>query len=198
MKKSITSVLVLASAIFMLVEPTEAQQWVNPHFDTHRMDCRDLGYPAQNLIEADNSMISALLTHSNGFIYGATSGKTQSHLFFYNRFINKVRPLGKIAVEKGVHHTLLEGNNGEIYIGTGRSIYENVRLTKDFPVEYEGIEKQLWKDIKAPFVDYAGGHIYKYDPAAGDVHEYTNEDETPLEDLGIPVTGNSIYAMCMN
>ena len=101
-----------------------AQQWVNPHFDTHRMDYRDLGYPTQNMIEADNSMISALMTHSNGFVYGATSGKTQSYLFFYNRFINKVRPLGKIGNDNGVHHTLMEGNNGQIYIGTGKSIYE--------------------------------------------------------------------------
>ena len=38
---------------------TYAQQWVNPHFDTHRMDYRDLGYPAQNLIPADNSSITA-------------------------------------------------------------------------------------------------------------------------------------------
>ncbi len=90
----------------------KAQQWVNPHFDTHRMDYRDLGYPAQNLIEADNSMISALMTHSNGFVYGATSGKTQSYLFFYNRFINKVRPLGKIGKDNGVHHTFWKERMG--------------------------------------------------------------------------------------
>ncbi len=174
------------------------QQWVNPHFDTHRMDYRDLGYPGQNLIEADNSMISALLSHSNGFVYGATSGKTQSYLFFYNRFINKVRPLGKIGDENGVHHTLLEGKDGQIFIGSGRSIYEHVKLSRDFPIEYEGIEKQLWKDIKAHFSGYKGGHIFRYNPEHGDRQRYTNVDAAPLEDLGIPVPGNSIYAMCMN
>ena len=176
----------------------KAQQWVNPHFETHRMDYRDLGYPAQNLIEADNSMISALMTHSNGFVYGATSGKTQSYLFFYNRFINKVRPLGKIGNDNGVHHTLLEGKDGKIYIGTGRSIYEYVKLTKEFPIEIEGIENQLWKDIKAHFEGYEGGHIYLYDPATGDRVRYTNDDSAPLVDLGIPVNGNSIYATCMS
>ncbi|NND07354.1 MAG: hypothetical protein HKN87_13335 [Saprospiraceae bacterium] len=175
-----------------------AQQWVNPHFDTHRMDCRDLGYPSQNMIEADNGLISALLAHSNGFIYGATSGKTQSYLFFYNRFVNKVRPLGKIGEDNGVHHTLLEARDGSIFIGTGKSIYEPVRLTKEFPIEYEGIEKQLWKDIKNHFAGYEGGHIYRYVPSAGDRQKYTNNDMTPLEDLGIPVPGNSIYAMCLN
>ena len=176
----------------------KAQQWVNPHFETHRMDYRDLGYPAQNLIEADNSMISALMTHSNGFVYGATSGKTQSYLFFYNRFINKVRPLGKIGNDNGVHHTLLEGKDEKIYIGTGRSIYEYVKLTKEFPIEIEGIEKQLWKDIKAHFEGYEGGHIYLYDPVTGDRVRYTNDDSAPLVDLGIPVNGNSIYATCMS
>ncbi len=176
----------------------KAQQWVNPHFETHRMDYRDLGYPAQNLIEADNSMISALMTHSNGFVYGATSGKTQSYLFFYNRFINKVRPLGKIGNDNGVHHTLMEGKDGEIYIGTGRSIYEHVKLTKEFPIEIEGIENQLWKDIKTHFEGYEGGHIYRYDPETGDRVRYTNDDSAPLVDLGIPVKGNSIYATCLS
>jgi hypothetical protein len=189
----VTIVLIILSVISM-----GAQQWVNPHFDTHRMDYRDLGYPAQNLIEADNSMISALMAHSNGFVYGATSGKTQSYLFFYNRFINKVRPLGKIGHDNGVHHTLIEGKKGKIFIGTGKSIYEHVRLTKEFPIEIEGIEEQLWRDIKTHFEGYEGGHIFRYDPKKGDVQRYTNDDSAPLEDLGIPVEGNSIYAICLN
>ena len=175
-----------------------AQQWINPHFDTHRMDYRDLGYPTQNLIPADNSQITALMSHSNGFVYGATSGKTQSYLFFYNRFINKVRPLGKIGTEKGVYHCLAEGKNEEIYIGTGLNILAPLKLTKDFPVEKEGIEKQLWKDIKTPYESYAGGHIYRYDTKKGDIRTYTNDDEALLEDLGIPVARNSVYAMTFN
>jgi len=198
MKNSTKSTLLLISFTLISALPLMGQQWVNPHFETHRMDYRDLGYPAQNLIEADNSMISALMTHSNGFVYGATSGKTQAYLFFYNRFINKVRPLGKIANDNGVHHCLMEGKDGYIYIGTGKSIYEYVKLTKEFPVEMEGIEKQLWRDIKSHFEGYAGGHIYRYDPKKGDVQRYTNSDPAPLEDLGIPVEGNSVYATCLS
>lgn len=176
----------------------KAQQWINPHFDTHRMDYRDLGYPTQNLIPADNAFITSLMKHSNGFIYGATSGKTQSYLFFYNKFINKVRPLGRIAAANGVYHGLLEGAEGEIYIGTGKNMYEHVKLTQDFPVEYEGIEKQLWQDIQNHYQGYAGGHIYRYNPKTGDKVRYENDDQCPLEDLGIPVPGNSVYAMTMN
>ena len=111
MKNLKTNTIIFLSLTLISALPLMAQQWVNPHFETHRMDYRDLGYPAQNLIEADNSMISALMTHSNGFVYGATSGKTQAYLFFYNRFINKVRPLGKIGNDKGVHHCLMEGKD---------------------------------------------------------------------------------------
>jgi hypothetical protein len=189
LKYGILLLIILGSPVL------RSQQWVNPHFDTHRMDYRDLGYPAQNLIPADNSRITALMAHSNGFIYGATSGKTQSYLFFYNRFINKVRPLGRIGAETGVHHCLLEGKSGEIYIGTGLNMLAPVKFTEDFPVSYEGTEKQMWKDIKAHYASYAGGHIFKYDPVTGDKRRYANQDPTPLADLGIPLANNSIYAM---
>jgi len=186
--------------LWYLLIPTAllAQQWVNPHFDTHRLDYRDLGYPAQNLIPADNSRITALVAHSNGFIYGATSGRTQAYLFFYNRYINKVRPLGKIASATGVYHTLLEGKGGEIYIGTGLNMLAPVKLTRDFPVASRAIEKQLWADITAPYKGFEGGHLYRYDPKTGDVKTYRSEDACPLEDLGIPVPGNTIYAMTFN
>lgn len=172
-----------------------AQQWVNPHFDAHRLDFRDLGYPNQNLIPADDSFITALVAHSNGFVYGATSGREQSYLFFYNRYLNKVRPLGRIADAHGVHHALLEGPDGALYIGTGLNMFAPVKLTREFPVEFEGVEKQLWKDIKSPYEGYAGGHLYRYQPKTGDVGRYTNETPCPLEDLGVPVPGNSVYAL---
>jgi len=175
-----------------------AQQWVNPHFDTHRMDYRELGYPRQNLIPADNAQITALMDHSNGFVYGATSGKTQSYMFFYNRYINKVRPLGKIANANGVYHCMIEGADGVIFIGTGLNMLAPLELTKDFPVGIEAIEKQLWKDIKGQYDGYGGGHVYRYDPREGDVVGYTNDDACPLKDLGIPVAGNGLYAMTLN
>ncbi len=178
--------------------PLMGQQYVNPHFNTYRMDYRDLGYPNQNLIPADNAKITALISHSNGMIYGATSGRTQSYLFFFNRFINKVRPLGQIGQAKGIYHTLLEGKNGLIYIGTGLNMFAPLKLTKDFPVYYEAIEKQLFKDICRPYKNYKGGHLYVYDPQTGDKIRYRNDIKTPLKDLGIPVPGQSIYAMAMN
>jgi hypothetical protein len=190
--------LILFLSFLFITAQAFSQQWINPHFDTQRMDYRELGYPTQNLIPADNSLITALMTHSNGFIYGATSGKTQSYLFFYNKFINKVRPLGKISNEKGVYHCMLEGRNEEIYIGTGLNMLAPLKFTTDFPVDLEAEEKQLWKDITAPYESYPGGHIYVYDTKKGDVQKYTNDDASPLMDLGIPVPKNTIYAMTFN
>jgi sugar lactone lactonase YvrE len=182
----------------ILCSAASAQQWVNPHFDTHRLDYRDLGYPNQNLIPADNSRITALLAHSNGLVYGATSGRTQAYLFLYNRYINKVRPLGKIGAEKGVFHGLVESADGRIYIGTGLNQLAPVKLTQRFPVAQDGVEIQLWNDIHKPYEGYAGGHIYEYDPKTGDVKTYREDDPAPLKDLGIPAPGNSIHAMTLS
>ena len=172
--------------LLLCASPALAQQWVNPHYEPHRLDYKDIGYPTQNLVPADESQITALLTHSNGFVYGATSGRTQSYLFFHNRFINKVRPLGKIAKARGVYHTLIEGSDGAIYIGTGLNVLAPVELHGGFPVAIEAVEHHLWLDITAPYKGYEGGHIYRYDPVKGDVKTYTNDDQAPLEDLGIP------------
>ena len=194
-------ILLKIGPVFLLlifVAETLAQQWVNPHFECHRLDMRDLGYPGQTLIPGDDARISALMTHANNHVYGATSGKHNAYLFFFNRYINKVRPLGKIANEKGVYHTLAEGPEGKIYIGTGRSMFEPFRFTQDFPVGFEAITKQLWDDVKEPYKDYAGGHIFLYDPKTGDKKVYMPTDQAVLEDLGIPVAHNGIYAMRFN
>ena len=88
-----------------------AQKCVNPHFDAQRLDFRDLGYPGATEIPADSSPITALLAHSNGRVYGATTGKA-SHLFAWDSQVNKVFPLGTLASAKGVHHALVEGPDG--------------------------------------------------------------------------------------
>jgi hypothetical protein len=62
----------------------------------------------------------------------------------------------------------------------------------------DGVELQLWKDVRTPYEKYPGGHIYMYDPATGDTETYRETDPAPLEDLGVPVPGNGVYAMTMS
>jgi hypothetical protein len=182
----------------VIAPAAHAQKWVNPNFDAHRLDYRDLGYPDVSAIEADDTPITALVTAENGMVYGATSGKSASHLFLYDRAINKVRPLGRIGDAKGVHHTLVQDADGTLLIGGGQSMLAGVKLTQDFPGGYRAIEEQLWKDVAAPYADYEGGHLYRYDPVTGDAGARMPSEACPLEDLGVPVKGNTIYAMALD
>jgi hypothetical protein len=174
-----------------------AQKAVNPHFETHRIDFRDLGYPAATLIPADNTPIASLLSHSNGKVYGATTGK-QSYLFVYDYLTNKVYPLGKIPESNGVHNSLVEGPDGLIYIGTGLNELELLNLSKDVPHGRRTIEYQLWEDIKSKYENFEGGRLYVYNPAKGDNQVYLPENISIAENLGIAIPGNSIYAMAVS
>lgn len=171
-----------------------AQKCINPHFDAHRLDFRDLGYPGATEIAADDSPVTALLSHSNGKVYGATSGR-RSHLFAYDGRVNKVFPLGLLNGEKGVHHAIGEGEDGTVYVGTGLNELDLLVLTRDMPHGRRMIENQLWADIKARYKDYAGGHLLAYDPKKGDGDVYLGDAKAKVADLGIPVPGNSVYAM---
>ena len=67
-------------AVLFIIAEAQAQKCVNPNFETYRLDFRDLGYPGATEIPADDTPITALLAHTNGKVYGATSGK-RAHLF---------------------------------------------------------------------------------------------------------------------
>ena len=187
----------IAAALALVAAPLLAQKCVNPHCDAQRLDFRDLGYPGATEIPADSSPITALMAHSNGRVYGATTGKS-SHLFVWDSRVNKVFPLGRIADEKGVHHALVEGPGGVVFIGTGLSEIETLRLTRDMPEGRRAIETQLWKDIKAKYSSYAGGHVYAYDPKKGDGSVYLEGAAAQVADLGVPVPGNSVYALTIS
>lgn len=174
------------------------QKCVNPHFDAQRLDFRDLGYPGATEIAADASPITALLTHSNGKVYGATSGKA-SHLFVFDARVNKVFPLGQLpATEKGVRTCLAEAADGRILVGTGLCEIEQLILSKDMPHGRRSIENQLWADVKAKYAQYAGGHLYSYDPAQSDSDVYLEGAKAVVVDLGVAVPQNSIYAMTLS
>ena len=188
---------VVFTALALSAAQLFAQKCVNPHFDAQRLDFRDLGYPGATEIPADSSPITALLAHSNGRVYGATTGKA-SHLFAWDARVNKVFPLGILASAKGVHHALVEGPDGIIYIGTGLGEIGTLRLTRDMPEGRRAIETQLWKDIQSHYAAYEGGHLYAYDPVKGDDAVYLEGTPARVVDLGIPVPSNSVYACVEN
>lgn len=197
MKKFLT-LAVLIQLATVNFQPAYGQKSVNPHFDAQRLDFRDLGYPGATEIAADSSCITALLAFDgNGKVYGATSGK-KSHLFVWDARVNKVFPLGELPHAQGVRGCLVQGENALIYIGTGKNEHELLRLSRTMPEGRRAIERQLWADIKNRYEGYEGGHLYAYDPAKSDAAVYLPGAPAVVEDLGIPVPGNSIYAITMD
>ena len=175
-----------------------AADWANTNIkNLQRLDLRNLGYSQVNEIPVNSSAITSLLTAADGKIYGATTG-VQAYLFVYDPTTNKARHLGKIAEEAGVHHSLVQDKDGYIYIGTGKSILEPVKLTVGGPGEEFTEDKTLWTDIKNHFKSYPGGHLYRYDPADNNLRAKLVDSPCELEDLGLPVANNSIYALTIN
>jgi hypothetical protein len=171
-----------------------SQHWVNPNVECHRIDLRDLGYPEVNQIPANSRAVTSLLTGSNAKIYGGTSGD-EAYLFVYDPSINKVKHLGKIPGQEGIHHALAQDARGYTYIGTGKSILRRIGLTKKIPPGRDSISNTLWNDIKAAYSNYEGGHLYRYNSDESENPVSLPDDECPLKDLGIPIRGNGIYAL---
>ena len=198
MKRFLT--IAVASQLFNLstFQLAFAQKCVNPHFDAQRLDFRDLGYPGATEIAADASPITALAAHSNGKAYGATSGK-RSHLFVWDARVNKVFPLGALPeTQKGVRSCLAEGKDGLLYVGSGLNETELLRLSREMPEGRRAIEHQLWADIANRYRGFEGGHLYAYDPKKSDAAVYLEGAKAEVTDLGIPVPGDSVYAMVLN
>ena len=187
----------LSALVVIAAVPALAQKCVNPHFDAQRLDYRDLGYPSATEIPADSSPITALMAHSNGKVYGATSGKA-SHLFVWDSRVNKVFPLGVLPNAQGVHGCLVEGKDGTVYVGTGKNEHTLILLSKKMPEGRRAIEHQLWADIESRYSGYEGGHLYAYDPGKGDADVYLGDAPAKVSDIGVPLPGESIYAMAID
>ena len=178
--------------------PLKSQDWAKSNIsELQRVDLRDLGYPMVNEIPENSSAITSLLTAHDGLIYGGTSGE-ESYLFLFDPSINKVRHLGKIPGQEGVHHSMVEDKNRSIYVGTGRNMFDEFPLSKGGIGEKELIDKTLWDDIKNHFHDYPGGHLYRYVPKLSNQKVKLANMSCELEDLGIPVSHNSVYALTIN
>ena len=205
MRKINTSIAVLTFTLFLFYPAPLRSQGPDakllqhsPVKNVHRFDYRDLGYWPPNLIEADNSKITSLVTdRESGKIYGATSGK-RANLFYFSPEYDFVKPLGFLpSGQAGVRNALTLAADGMIYLGTGRDMTLQPRISSDWGSELgnDHIVKKMWADIELDYQGYQGGHIYRYDPANGDRLKYQADIEAIVEDLGIPVPGDGIYCL---
>ena len=174
-----------------------SQDWAKPVIkNQQRVDLRDLGYPMVNEIPENSRAVTSLMTAGNGMIYGCTSGD-DAYFFMFDPGTNKAKHLGRLPGHTGVHHALVEDKNGNIYMGSGKNMFEEVLMSK----WGEGDEKfdvTLWKDIKEHFAGYPGGHLYRYNPAKSNENVKLVGMKCEAEDLGMPVANNSIYALTIS
>lgn len=174
----------LVSAVTAFAQRTESMDKVV--VPQNRITMRDLGWPPIDVIPEDEKGITSLIVAPNGFIYGGTTG-FQAHLFVLKPEGALVRPMGRVPGAESIHHSLVAGSDGMIYFGT--TLWNKGRA------DLRG------KDVLAKYENYAGGHIYKLNPEAEErsrvrTHWADPSRECPgLTDLGIPVSGDGIYAM---
>jgi hypothetical protein len=196
-KYLLVSVVLVSCFVLLQQTPVYAQDWAKSENKfQQRVDLRELGYPSVNEIPENSSAITSLLAARDGLIYGGTCGE-EAYLFVFNPAANKVRHLGKIKGQEAIHHALVEDRDGLLYLGTGKNPFSEVALSPG-GIGKEYIDETLWADIRKPFEGYAGGHLYLYDPAKSNSTVKLPDMECDLVDLGIPVAGNSIYALTIN
>ncbi len=162
----------------------------------HRIELRDLGYEFTDLIPADDSPITSLVEVPNGNIYGGTTGGA-CHLFVFSLSSNKVRHLGKISGQESIHHSIVAGEDGIIYFGTGLNEFKQYPISDPLP-GHAGITKAMWADIEKRYSDYEGGHLYRFDISKEKREWIGPEDECLAEDLGAAIPHNGIYTMTIN
>jgi hypothetical protein len=176
-------------ALFCLLAFSLAAQQTSTLFVNQlRLDLRPLGHPPLDVIPPGESAITSLVIGADGNLYGGTSGK-RAHLFSLEPRWDHVFPLGYLEGEESIFHSLVAAPDGSIFIGS--SLYNVGRID------------ERGRDVLARYTDYAGGHIYRYDPAAErkDRKRMQNPDpHRPLPfaaDLGIPVKGEGITCLIM-
>jgi streptogramin lyase len=125
------------------------------------------------VIPPDESAIRALAVAPDGKLYGATSG-ARAHLFVLEPQHGYIVPLGFLP-DKTVHHSLAVDANGNVFIGTALAVDNNG----------EG------------YAAYAGGHLLRYVPNR-ERPDIKVDAACAVEDLGIPVKGQGIYALTID
>ena len=190
-------IIFLVFLVFLISTTVQSQDWAKSLItNLQRVDMRTLGYPMVNEIPENSSAITSLLLGKDDKIYGGTSGDV-AYLFLFNPATNKVKHLGRIKGQESIHHALVQDASGYIYIGTGKDMFREIEISKE-GLEEEPVDKALWRDINNHFKDYDGGHLYRYNPKASNEKVKLPDMACEVDDLGIPVYQNSIYALTIN
>jgi hypothetical protein len=155
-----------------------------------------LGYPFFSQIPADGCYITSLAAAADGRVYGATTG-FRSYLFVFSPKTDQVRPLGHLPGCEGVHHSLVTGKDGHLFLGGGKNVIQPFPISKRSGGGLNWVSEELWQQVEEQYRGYAGGHLYLYDP----IHEegaWRGDRPLKMNDLGIPVPGDGIYCLAID
>jgi hypothetical protein len=151
-----------------------------------RLDLRVLGHPPLDVIPPGESAITSLVVGSDGNLYGGTSGR-RAHLFVLDPKWGHVFPLGHLPGQESIFHAMAAAPDGSIYIGTS--------LLNQGRIDERG------KDVLLRYKGYAGGHVFRFEPAKelqNRPRMQTPDPSRPLPfaaDLGVPVAGEGVVSL---
>jgi outer membrane protein assembly factor BamB len=154
-----------------------------------RLDLRTLGHAPLDVIPPGECAITSLIVGSDGCLYGGTSG-TKAHLFKMDPQWGHVFPLGYLAGQESIFHSLVYAPDSSIYIGT--SLFNR------------GAIDERGKDVLVKYNTYQGGHLYRFDPVAEFKSRKRMQKPEPnrpipfTTDLGIIVPGEGIVCLTVS
>lgn len=212
--KAARNSMLMICALAAAASSLRGQDWALSNIEQlQRVDLRYLGYHLVNEIPENSSAVTSLFTASNGKIYGGTTGE-EAYFFLFDPSTNKVQHLGRIPGQRTVHHALVEDKNGVIYLGTGVvDMFRPISVSPGGIGENEDnrfLDMFLWEDVRSHFRNSASGHLYRYDPNKSErpspVQGIFSEDyvvkfvgdDADVEDLGVPVAENMVYALTVS
>ncbi|MFB3906206.1 MAG: hypothetical protein ACE15E_22405 [Acidobacteriota bacterium] len=162
----------------------------------HRLGYRDLGYPFFSQVPADGCYITSLAASPDGHVYGATTG-FRSYVFVFSPKTDQVRPLGHLAGCEGVHHSLVVGKQGRLFIGGGKNVIQPFPILKRPGGGLDRVSRDLWEQVEEQYRGYGGGHLYLYEQKQED-EGWRGDNPLKVTDLGIPVPGDGIYCLALD
>jgi outer membrane protein assembly factor BamB len=185
-------VCLLASVTVLAVVIVGAQ----PRVPLHRLGYRDLGYPFFSEIPADGRYITSLAAAADGRVYGATTG-FRAYLFAFSPTTDQVKPLGHLPGCEGVHHSLVVGKDGRLFLGGGKNVIQPFIISKRSGGGLNWVSADLWQQVEEQYRGYEGGHLYVY-AHAHEEDAWREDRPLPVVDLGMPVPGDGIYCLAID
>jgi hypothetical protein len=191
-KRRIALISGLLTGMFLAVVVLAAQ----PRVPLHRLGYRDLGYPFFSQIPADGCYITSLAASPDGRVYGATTG-FRSYVFVFSPKTDQVRPLGHLPGCEGVHHSLVIGKDGRLFLGGGKNVIQPFPIAKRSGGGLNWVSEDLWQQVQEQYRGYEGGRLYLYDDRQ-EPGAWEGDNPLKVSYLGIPVPGDGIYCLALD